>query len=228
MKRILLALMVLAASCSCTFNINVGNGKRVVCKGPEVEQSLDLKDFSSICINGSSDLFLSQADSFCVKIKANEEVFQYLNFHVEDGTLVLENKDNVQIVAKTFKVYVSLPCLENLIVNGSADAQLNNYRSDKELTVKVNGAGDFDLSHISVPAFSVTVNGAGDLEVEDIQTNTVSISVNGAGDVTLSGKTDTANLSVSGAGDIDASELEAREWNTRKTGIASIKTSKKN
>jgi hypothetical protein len=228
MKKVLTALCTLALVCSCTFSINgVSNGKRVVCKGPETSKSFDFTDFTGITVNGSSDITINQGETYSVNVKANEEVFDYLDYEVIDGVLVLKNKDNVQIVAKTFKVYVTLPCLEKLLVNGAADAEISNYKSDKDLSVMVNGAGDFEVASIQVPSLTFTVNGAGDIDASDLDVETLTVSVNGAGDVDLSGKAHTANLSVSGAGDIDASELEMEHTNIRKSGFASIETKKK-
>lgn len=229
MKKVLIALCTLAITCSCTFSFNgLGNGKKVVCKGPETSKSFDLSGFSGITISGSSDITITQGESYSVSVKANEEVFEYLDYEVTDGTLLLKSKDNVQIVAKTYRVYVTLPCLENLLVIGAADAEIYNYRSDKDMDVMVNGAGDFEVKSIKVPSLTFTVNGAGDIDASDLDVETLNVSVNGAGDVDLSGKAHTANLSVSGAGDIDASDLDVEHTNIRKSGFASIETQKKN
>lgn len=227
MKKVLFAFCaLLIVACSCTISIN-GNGKRVVCKGPETTKSFDLSNFTGITVNGSSDLTITQGENYVVSVKANEEVFDYLDYEVVDGTLVLKNKDAVQIVAKTFEVSVTLPCLEKLLVNGAADAEIHNYTSDKDMDVLVNGAGDFEVSSIKVPSLTFTVNGAGDIDASNLNVENLTVSVNGAGDVDLSGKAHTANLSVSGAGDIDASELDVEHTNIRKSGFASIVTKKK-
>lgn len=228
MKKVLIALCALAVVCSCTFSFNgLGNGKRVVCKGPEITKSFDLSGFTGITVNGSSDLTVTQGENYSVVVKANEEVFQYLNYEVVDGTLLLKNKDSIQVVAQTFEVMITLPCLEKLLVNGAADAEIYNYTSDKDLDVMVNGAGDFEVKSIKVPSLTFTVNGAGDIEADGLNVETLTVSVNGAGDVDLSGKAHTANLSVAGAGDIDASELDVEHTNIRKSGFASIVTKKK-
>lgn len=223
MKKILVALSALLVLSSCV--INVGNkGKHVVCKGPVQEKTLELAGFDKIHVNGHSDLILSQGESFAVKVNANEEVFDYLDFHVDGSTLVMETLDHVQLRAKTFKVYVTLPCLKGLTVNGAVDAELKGYHSDENLDVLVNGAGDFDLCDIKVPVLAFQVNGAGDLNVTNMDVDELAVIVNGAGDAKLSGKAGKASFSVSGAADIDAMELECAEISKHKGGIASIRT----
>lgn len=227
MKKLLFAFCTLVLACSC-INIHYnGNGKRIVCKGPVEEKSLDLTGFNAINVNGSSDMIITQSESFSVKVKANEEAFEYLDYEVEDGVLIIKTKDNVQIVAQTYEVYVTLPCLENLVVNGAADADIHDYSSAKDLTVLVNGAGDFEISSVKVPSLSFTVNGAGDIDATELDVESIAVRVNGAGDVNLSGKATKADFSVTGAGDIDAYDLEMEDYEVHKTGLASIKLPKK-
>lgn len=229
MKKALFTLCALAAlslgPVSC-LNIHIsGLGKNSIrCKGPVVEKSMDFSNFSGIVVNGSSDLFLSQGDTYSVLVKANEEVFDYLDYRVEEGVLLLETKDKVNLRAETFDVFITLPCLESLNVNGAADVNMEtSYAAEKDLIITVNGAGDFSFKGVSVPTLKIGINGAGDIKVADMDVMTLSLSINGAGDAVLSGKADSANFSVSGAGDIDASELECEKINTHKAGIASIR-----
>ena len=218
---------------ACVFPINglngitVNNGKKVTCKGPVITKELDLSGFDAITVNGSSDMELIQGDYFKVLVKANEEVFDYIDYKVEDGVLVLETKDHVNIRAEEYEITITLPLLKELIVNGAADTDIKaGYVSSENLKVVVNGAGDFDLSGIKVPSLSFNLNGAGDIEADGLDVDELSVVVNGAGDIDLSGKAGKASFSVSGAGDIDATGLECGSFTTHKSGMASIRVGK--
>ena len=210
---------------SSCLNIHIRtNGKAIRCKGPVVEQSFDLKDFSAITVNGSADIKIAQGDSFSVLVTANEEVYQYLDYRVEEGVLILETKDNVQLKAETHHLAVTLPCLETLKINGAADADIENgYVSGKPMVIEVNGAGDFDFESIAVPSISFTLNGAGDIDAKGLDVEKVSVIVNGAGDITLAGRATEAVISVHGAGDVDARGLVCDQWETHRAGLATIK-----
>ena len=210
---------------SSCININVSpNGKAIRCKGPVTEKSMDLKDFSSIVVNGSADMNLYQGDAFSVVVTANEEVFQYLDYRVEDGVLILATKDNVQIRAEKHELAVTLPCLESLQVNGAADVEIpDGYVSGKALNIVVNGAGDFDFESVAVPSVAFTLNGAGDIDANGLDVEKVSVTVNGAGDIVLAGRATEAYISVHGAGDVDARELVCDKWETHRAGLATIK-----
>lgn len=230
MKRVvsLIGAAMLCAACVFPINglngISVNSGKKVTCKGPVITKTLDLSDFDAITVNGSSDMEIFQGDSFKVFVKANEEVFDYIDYKVEDGVLVLETKDNVNIRAEEFDITITLPVLKKLLVNGAADVDLKTgYKSSENLEILVNGAGDFDFSGIAVPSLSFILNGAGDIEANGLDVEVLALTVNGAGDIDVSGKAGKASFSVSGASDIDARNLECPSINTKKSGIASIR-----
>ena len=226
MKKVLSALCALVLV-SCTFNVNLGGkkGKNVTCKGPVITQSLELADFNAIEVNGHADIkFLQKIDGYKVDVKANEEVFQYLNYRVENGTLILETVDKVNIRAEEFDVYIGAPTLCSFVVNGAADAEIVAVNQPEKLEIEINGAGDIQLKDIMVPELNTTINGAGDLEARALNVGKLRISVHGAGDVELAGKADSCELDVSGAGDIDARKLACEQFTTHKAGLASIKT----
>ena len=229
MKKVLLALCTLVLATSCIYSVNMNLGNRIVCKGDVKTEEMDLGPFSQVVVNGSADLEIVQKGSCSVKVEANEEVFQYLDYRVEDGVLILETKKDgklVQLTANTFNVYVYVPEMESLSVNGAADAKLESYTSGKDVSVVVNGSADLELEHIQVPSLSFIINGAGDVEAKHIDVETLSISINGAGDMEISGKAGYAKMHVSGAGDIDATELDCPQIDKSKTGVASIRIRK--
>lgn len=221
MKKLFTLLALATATMSCDFAVNP-NAK--VCTGEVKCVEMDFKDFDAIVVNGMADLKVIQEDNFNVKVVANEEVFQYLNYEVKDGTLYLQSKDKIQIRAETFNIYVSLPDLKGIEVNGAADSEINHLTADHNLSIVVNGAGDLEMNDIAATGISIIVNGAADVEAKQIDVETLNVAVNGAADATLKGNAKDVDIKISGAGSIDASELNYTNITTHKAGVASIKT----
>lgn len=228
MKHFVLAMSLLASLCSC-ISINIGNGKSIHCKGPVVEKTMEgLTDFNAIEVNGSSDLFFTQANEFSVVVKANEEVFEHLKYSVEDGVLTIATKNNVNLRAEKYEVYVTLPVVKAITVNGAADVnQQGDYAAQEDLKVRVNGAGDLDFTSLAVPSLTCSLNGASDMRVSGLDVEKLDITINGAGDAVIAGKAASANFSVNGAGDIDARNLACESFSTHKAGAASIRVGSK-
>lgn len=229
MKRMLISLVILAIVglfSSCVFRVNNSftNGKNVRCKGEVVTTDMQLSGFDAIRIDGKGDIEFVQAEETSVAVTANSEVFDHLDFVVEDSVLVIRTINNVNIVAEEFDIRVSAPVLKDISVNGASDFDIPlSYISEEPLSINVNGAGDFEVKNVQVPAFSVSVNGAGDLDAENLNVGSLSVTVNGAADVELSGTAASASFSISGAGDIDARNLSCEDVTTTKNGIGKIK-----
>ena len=165
MKKLVFAIVTLVMATSC-FSVHM-NGSGIKCKGPIVEKSLELKDFTSIVVNGTGDIDLTQADTFSVVVTANEEVFDHIDYRVEDGVLILGTKDNKMLRAEKFEIAISLPVLELITVNGAADVNMKGaYASDKDLTVQVNGAGDIDASELECGTYTTHKAGIASIKVK--------------------------------------------------------------
>ena len=224
MKKFLTVFLVVGILGACSCNVKVGNGKIVVCKGAETLRVMDaLTDFDAIVANGAVDLDIRQADGCSVTVEANSEVFDYLDFTVSNGKLVLDTKDHVNIKADKYEIRICAPVLSSITFNGAVDGEMKNYTADSSLDVVINGAGDWEMKSISVPSLTVSTNGAADLEIENLDTDTLSLEINGAGDAVLSGRADKAKFVVNGAGSIDARRLQIVTVETSKHGVASIR-----
>ena len=223
MKKILIFATAVAL-CSC-ISINTTSGKIVRCKGPiQVKTLEELTGFNNIVVQGAADIFLTQQPECEVTVRANQEVFQHLDYKVVDGTLYIQNKEKVNIMADTYDITIGIPSLSAITVNGAADVKwMSPYTSESDMAIKVNGAGDLELGGISVPALSIVVNGAGDVDAASLDVDTLAVTVNGAGDVLVSGVSDVAFFKVNGAGMVDARNLQCEAVETKRAGVAVIR-----
>ena len=226
MKKILSILSVAVLAASCQF-VSVSGAARdaqtVKFNGPVVTDTLNLKDFQTILVNGQGDVTFVQDDEFLVVLTANEGVAEKLDCRVEKGTLILEPEKEYRIRAKKYAFEVHAPYLTRLTVNGAADLKLGPYADEEDLRLEVNGAGDVSCQQVNVPKLKIVVNGAGDIDALDIQVDELVVEVNGAGDAKLTGEARKAILHLSGAGDIDASRLKTDQVEKRKNGVGSIR-----
>ena len=226
MKNILYiaAGMLLFSSCFHV-NTNWNGGKNAIKgEGSVITKSFDLKDFDRIVINGQADATFTQSDTYEVTLRAQENVFDYVDYRVEGSTLILELKDKRTVRSTDFDLTIKAPVLKGLEINGAADFDIPaGLTSDADLKIEVNGAGDLSFKALRCNDLSVMVNGAADMDLETIDVQKLKVEVNGAGDVNIDGKAAEADLSVNGAGDIDAIGLKvAGKVTKHAAGIAKI------
>lgn len=227
MKKMMMALVALALLTSCNFSLNIGNNKNIVlCKGDVELRTFDLTGFDQIVVNGATDLAYTQGTDCSVKVEANADVFQYLDYRVEKGGLILKTKNKVQPMAETFNVYVSSPVLKTVSMNGAAEATFEGIDAKQDLTITVNGSTECELKDICVPTLTFTINGAGELKANRLRVEKFYLSINGAGEAEISGSADYASFSVNGAGDIDARGLICPNIDKSTSGAAKIRIKK--
>lgn len=226
MNKIFTFALAILASVSCefiSFSGESSKNQRLFLDGPVQVDTLDLRDFDAITVNGTADVSFIQANEFLVELKANEGLLEQLNCRVEDGMLILAFKENVKIRPNDFDFVIKAPFIKSFTVNGAADLDIDNYLSDSELLLEVNGAGDLDINNVLVPSLSIELRGAGDIKARDIETDSLSVSVKGAGDAKLSGHAGKARFLISGAGDIDVRGLKTDQIEQEKHGVGRIR-----
>ena len=226
MKNILyiVASMLLFSSCFHV-NTNWNGGKNAIKgEGPVITKSFDLKDFDRIVINGQADAAFTQSDTYEVTLRAQENVFDYVDYRVEGTTLILEMKDKRTVRSTDFDLTIKAPVLKSLEINGAADFDIPaGLMSEADLRIEVNGAGDLSFNALRCNDLSVSANGAADMDLKAIDVQKLKVEVNGAGDVNIDGKAAEADLTVNGAGDIDATGLQvAGKVSKHAAGIAKI------
>lgn len=226
-KFIFLALSsLLCVSCfQVNMNYKTGGKNAIKGEGPVMTKSLDFKDFDALCVTGNADVVFTQADDWEVTLSTQENIFDELDYKVVNGVLLIQAKNNRIIMADSYDLTIRAPGLKRIEVNGATEFEIPaGLRTDGDLEIEVNGAGDLDFTGIACRELNIEANGASDIDVRDIDVQTLNVEINGLGDVSVGGKAGTASFEVSGAGDIDARGLDvAGEVKRRSSGLASIR-----
>ena len=232
MKQIL-SLAAAALVCASCFHVNsnfkgtVGGKDAVKGEGPVVSKTFgDLKDFDAIEIIGQADVTFTQSPAYEVTLHTQENILDYVDYHVEGTTLVIQLKDRRTVRAEKYDLVIQAPDLRRIEVAGAAEFKIPaGLRTEGDLAVEVNGAGDLDFSGIRCTNLKVTANGAADITASSLDVQSLKVEVNGAGDVKLDGQAGDASLSVNGAGDIDARNLKvAGKVSKHASGLAKIRS----
>ena len=232
MKQIfsLAAAVLLCASCfhvNTNFKGAVGGKDAIKGEGPVVSKTFeDLKDFDAIKIIGQADVTFTQSDAYEVTLHTQENILDYVDYHVEGTTLVIQLKDRHTVRAEKYDLVIQAPDLRRIEVAGAADFEIPaGLRTEGDLTVEVNGAGDLDFSGIRCNNLKVTANGAADITASSLDVQSLKVEVNGAGDVKLDGQAGDVSLSVNGAGDVDARNLKVSgAVSKHASGLAKIRS----
>jgi hypothetical protein len=186
MKKSAFLLIIVALSVNSCILDGWNNG--ISGNGHVEEESRDVSGFSGVHASTGIDVFISEGNSYDVKVEADENLLEVILTELNGNMLVIKT-DRVNIrSAKSKKVYVTMPKLKELKISSAGDCKGMTPFNCDDLRISVSSAGDLKL---------------------DVEANRIDINISSSGDATLTGRTGVLDAILSSAGDLQAFDLIA-------------------
>jgi len=158
--------------------------------GNVVEETRDVSGFAGVHVSTGIDVYLSEGNSFDVRVEADENLLEVILTELNGDMLVIKT-DRVNIrSAKSKKVYVTLPELEDLKISSAGDCEGMTPFHCKDLRISISSAGDLSL---------------------DVEAESINLDISSSGDARISGSTGELDANLSSAGNLHAFELVAEK-----------------
>ncbi len=183
LRMVLMLVSVSLISFSCVLMGGVrGNGNLET-------RFLDLKDFSKVEFDGSMNATITEGDEFVVKVTTDSNLFEKLEAKVDREKLSVGFKSGINSYTE-YKVDITMPTIESLEIDGSADTRLLGFDNLENLRIEINGSGDVEA----------------DLKVNE----KLECDISGSGSISLKGEAEKLVYSGNGSGDLRALDLRAK------------------
>lgn len=187
---LLLGILLVLNACNC----EKGSG--------EVKtEKRKVDNFTKIEINGIAKVYIKQGNFEDIEIIADDNLLPLINTEVRNDRLKISMDKCVKYVSK-LEVYISLPKLESLEVNGACELKSKNKFISEELEIESNGAGEIDLK----------------IDVDKMRSK-----ISGSADVKLEGSAIEHKIDLSGAGELDAYKFTTKEADIEVSGAGTCK-----
>lgn len=185
-----------------------------------VTRSLALGSFDAIKCYGSATVRFTQGKSCTVQVKGTEAEIARKEVKVENGALVIRNKNQIQNGNEHFEVFVTAPSLTLLSVAGACTFT-SEAITTPSLDVDIAGVGTIKLGRVQCDDTHLNVSGASTLTA-DVTGKKLNLTSDGASKVDMSFKGAQATINNSGVGNVkfrtDCDTLTAQN-----SGTASVK-----
>lgn len=192
--------------------------------GHVISETRTVGTFHSISAKGAMDIYLipvSNASNYQVKLEGESNVLQYIQTHVDGGTLVLDTKHGFNVSTHgDLKAYIQVPQLDEVNLYGSGDIiGKDTLFSDNKMGFSLYGSGDVKVAvhapeiegnllgsgKLALAGFtqdlSVSITGSADYEGEDLKAENAKISIMASGDATVYAS-EKLEADITGSGDI--------------------------
>jgi hypothetical protein len=214
------SLLFLALILSCSDKEdNPVESETVVGSGNLVTEDLTLPPFNSIDNSTVADINLYSADSQGVSITADDNVIDYFELSVSNGTLTVRTPAGVNFSNVSVTIDLAMTDLEEIVMSGVGDITgMNSFEVDSVRTVH-SGVGNISLD-LTVAGLSSDFSGVGDLSYTGTATRH-NCSHSAVGDLLAFGLlTQIGNFNLSGIG--NAQVYVASQLNVTISGDGSL------
>ena len=197
---VMLALVALAVS-GCT--LPLGERQALKGSGNVVAREGSVSGFDQVKVSHAFRANIKQGETFSVIVRIDDNLVKYLEVAKRGRTLVigLEPDMSFSLEAVTMEAEISMPYLNGLDLNGASRVTIGGFRSDKDLDVKLSGAGKLQ----------------GNIQAGDIR-----FDISGAGRATLRGSADDLRVDASGASKVDLGALEVGQAEVGASGASEV------
>jgi hypothetical protein len=185
---------------SCTVGSwNVVKGNHQI-----VNETIAIGDYDEIALSLSADVIyrqISQDEPF-LQVSVDENLLEYLKIHVQGNRLIIQSKNNVNLLPSHFVIYTNSRTLSKVSIAGSGDVLLEKAVNARDMNVSITGSGE--------------------LKTDSLYCENLGVNVTGSGDVTLNGAATNVQYRISGSGEIKAFDYLAENLDCRISGSGDI------
>jgi hypothetical protein len=211
---ILLFLPSLACGALSTISVQ-GSGKIV-------KQTVDVKDFDRVSLEGSGNVYIEQGQAESLTIEADDNILPLLDTRVRGSELVLGTQLNKSInPSKPILYRLTVKDLQGISLKGSGNFYMEPAQS-QNMEIGLYGSGDIVIKGLDADSLSINLSGSGNISIGKIAVKTIDTTVNGSGDVKLDGKSDSQKIAISGSGNYLAGDLETVSADVRIPGSSDV------
>lgn len=222
-KNMGLFVLVLSAALSgCSYWGPCINGS-----GPVLDEDRETGTFTAVTNTGSFDVYVNQADTFSVRVRAQENLIPIIETNVVGSRLIIETRRNTCYRSSLpVEVHVTMPETEALVLNGSGRVFAGTV-SSTEVEIFNSGSGSMEI-HSTLSEWLILDNsGSGHIEVNASHAEMVDLIQSGSGTV-LNGNIigpEQVDIRHSSSGTLAAVILDAAELDVILSGSGIVELS---
>lgn len=194
------ALMTLSfqtASCQGWF----GN-ERVRGNGDLITKNRNVPNYDELAVSGFFTVELVSGTEGNLKIQAESNLMEYIVTEVENGTLKIKTKRNMNLnPSEEIKIIVPFEQINAVALSGSGEVFTKDKITSENFDIRLSGSGDVSLA---------------------LKARNIDAAMSGSGDINLKGATEEFEIAISGSGDVDAENLKAQRVDARISGSGDI------
>ncbi|MEO6134504.1 MAG: head GIN domain-containing protein [Ginsengibacter sp.] len=170
--------------------------------GSIITEPRSVVDFYNVSVSGSTNVFITQGNSFDVKVKAYENIIPFMETKVQDGTLFIGFKSNANVSNDNSEVYITMPSLNSLAVSGSGNIDSKgSFLGSGNFKSTISGSGNIVIQGATANNYQINISGSGSVKSFGMVSKQAVVSIIGSGNAELTVLQD-LNATIDGSGNV--------------------------
>jgi hypothetical protein len=190
--------------------------------GEPVKESRNVDPFTSISLNISADVFLTQGSPQKIEMEGDSKSLAEIETTVSGGKLKIQTKSRFGGNLGHVSIYITIPEIDELSVAGSGNITAKSSLKSDELDMEVSGSGSVSIKDLDVREASATITGSGNINIASGQAQSeLDVVITGSGSFSGEGfSADEVDVTITGSG--SAEVWAVKELDTNITGSGNV------
>jgi hypothetical protein len=220
-KRLVLVVLVIALSIlACQFG---GFGTSVRGSGDVVEESRPVSGVTGVELATLGNLFIEVGDTESLRIEAEDNLMEYIETDVRNGTLRIDTQNNVNLNPREpVNYFLTVTTLDSIEISSSGDIQAPDLEAES-FSIRVSSSGDLMMGDLEADTVSIDISSSGDVTIDMLTANTLEVDIDSSGDLDIAGgEVVTQNVTNSSSGKYNAQDMDSSEADVRLSSSGSV------
>ena len=209
---------IILFSLFCVLSLCAFHGPRVDGNGTIKADIREIPAFESIVCDGGYDVHITCQAQQSVVVESDENLMPFIRTEVSGKTLRIYTKEELS-PSRGIRITIAVPHLEEFTVNGSAEGDIQNIKSDSfalstngssqlrldgsadKVKIYISGSGKIDADSLNAGEAKVHIEGSGSIECRVAKS--LDAQIDGSGNIKYHGEPKTIHQSVNGSGSIE-------------------------
>ena len=151
----------------CVAAISAQRNKKIEGNGNVVTLTINTQEYSGISVGGPFDVALVSGKEGNITIKGEENILEYIETKVTNGTLTIKKKNNLNIrMSRNARVLITIPVesINAIRLSGSGSLSSSKTLKSNHLKIRISGSRNLELG-LEVESLSVRTSGSSNIKL---------------------------------------------------------------
>lgn len=210
---------------ACSIAAIQGGRRTVRGSGNVVEETRSVSGVTGVSLATIGHLIIEVGDTESLRIEAEDNLMEYLETEVLNGSLRIGTQDNIRLDAKRpVNYYLTVRGLDTIVISSVGDIEAPDLQA-KRFSITIGSTGNLEMGDLEAETLNVKISSSGDVTMGVLNANTLEVHIRSTGNLDIAGgEVKTQNITSSSSGKYTAQDLASDEAEVRlnSSGSATI------